>query len=85
VLRRLFGRERTMTLLLSLPHSKHIARMNWFGTLMFDNSRGLDDAFTLARAQARRDVLYDCRDQSFKQDAELARIAGISLAQVAPP
>jgi predicted ABC-type ATPase len=30
-------------------------------TLMFDNSRGLKDAFTLARAQSRSKLIYDCR------------------------
>jgi len=53
-------------------------------TLMFDNSRNLDHAFTLVRAQSRNKILYDCRDVSFKQDPDLVKIASIWLAKVAP-
>jgi predicted ABC-type ATPase len=53
-------------------------------TLMFDNSRNLDNAFTLVRAQRKKEILYDCRDVIFKQDANLVKIAGIWLARVAP-
>jgi len=53
-------------------------------TLMFDNSRGLNHAFTLVRAQQRQKTLYDCRDGSFKQDPDLVEVAGIWLAKVAP-
>lgn len=53
-------------------------------TLMFDNSRNLENAFTLVRAQRQMEVLYDCRDTSFKQDPDLVRIAGMWLGKVAP-
>ena len=53
-------------------------------TLMFDNSRNVDDAFSLVRAQRKRSVLYDCRDPQFKQDAELVEVAGLWLSKVAP-
>jgi hypothetical protein len=53
-------------------------------TLMFDNSRDLDHAFTLVRAQRKTEVLYDCRGASFKQDPDLVKIASIWLANVAP-
>ena len=53
-------------------------------TLMFDNSRRVDNAFTLVRAQRKKETLYDCRDLSFKQDPDLVKIAGIWLARVAP-
>ncbi|MGJ5816631.1 zeta toxin family protein [Paludibaculum fermentans] len=53
-------------------------------TLMFDNSRDIDNAFTLVRAQRREQVLYDCRDDGFRQDAELLAAADVWLAQVAP-
>ena len=53
-------------------------------TLMFDNSRSVDNAFTLVRAQRKKETLYDCRDLSFKQDPGLVKIAGIWLARVAP-
>ncbi len=53
-------------------------------TLMFDNSRNLDHAFTLVRAQRKNEILYDCRDVSFRQDPDLVRIANIWLARVAP-
>jgi len=51
---------------------------------MFDNSRNLENAFTLVRAQRQMEVLYDCRDTSFKQDPDLVRIAGMWLGKVAP-
>ena len=53
-------------------------------TLMFDNSRGMQDAFSLVRAQRKQAVLYDCRDPQFNQDAELAEIASLWLSKVAP-
>ena len=53
-------------------------------TLMFDNSRDLDHAFTLVRAQRKKDVLYDCRGANFKQDPDLVKIASIWLENVAP-
>jgi predicted ABC-type ATPase len=53
-------------------------------TLMFDNSRGVKEAFTLVRAQRGKEALYDCRDPNFKQDAELVRAASLWLAKVAP-
>ena len=52
-------------------------------TLMFDNSRGLKEAFTLVRAQSKADVRYDCRrDPSAKED--LIQIASSWLKRVAP-
>jgi predicted ABC-type ATPase len=51
-------------------------------TLMFDNSRAQKHAFTLARAQRKDEVLYDCRDASFQQDPELVKIAGTWLDKV---
>jgi predicted ABC-type ATPase len=53
-------------------------------TLMFDNSRGIDNAFTLVRAQRGNETLYDCRDEAFKGDSELIAIARIWLEKVAP-
>ena len=53
-------------------------------TLMFDNSRNVDNAFTLVRAQRKKEILYDCRDVNFKQDPDLVKIASIWLAKVAP-
>ena len=53
-------------------------------TLMFDNSRNIEQAFTLVRAQRKKEILYDCRDANFKQDSDLVTIAGIWLKQVAP-
>jgi predicted ABC-type ATPase len=53
-------------------------------TLMFDNSRKIEQAFALVRAQQTTEVLYDCRDASFEQDPELVRIATMWLAKVAP-
>ena len=53
-------------------------------TLMFDNSRSEKKAFSLVRAQRNKAVLYDCRDEQFKQDAELVEVAGLWLSKVAP-
>ena len=53
-------------------------------TLMFDNSRTLDEAFTLVRAQRKTLVLYDCRDGNYRQDPGLTRIASLWLDKVAP-
>lgn len=53
-------------------------------TLMFDNSRDIEKAFTLARAQCGVKILYDCRDGNFRQDPGLVNIAGIWLTNVAP-
>jgi predicted ABC-type ATPase len=54
-------------------------------TLMFDNSRNEKHAFTLARAQRKNEILYDCRDAGFQQDPDLVKIAGIWLGNVVPP
>jgi predicted ABC-type ATPase len=53
-------------------------------TLMFDNSRSVENAFTLVRAQRGSEILYDGRDVSFRQDSGLVEIAGLWLARVAP-
>jgi predicted ABC-type ATPase len=53
-------------------------------TLMFDNSLDEKHAFTLARAQRKNEVLYDCRDASFQQDPDLVTIADLWLRHVAP-
>ena len=52
-------------------------------TLMFDNSRGAEHAFTLARAQRKKEVLYDCRDVRFARDEDLVRVARMWLTKVA--
>ena len=51
---------------------------------MFDNSRGLADAFTIVRAQRKRETLYDCRDEMFVHDPTLVKVASLWLANVAP-
>lgn len=53
-------------------------------TLMFDNSRKIDKAFSLVRAQTRESVLYDCRDGHFAGEQELIDVAGAWLSKVAP-
>jgi len=53
-------------------------------TVMYDNSRSPNKAFTLVRSQRRNEILYDCRNPSFQQDPELVSIASIRLAKVAP-
>lgn len=53
-------------------------------TLMFDNSRGLKDAFTLVRVQAKTKVIYDCRDRKSEEDDGLIKVASTWLSLVAP-
>lgn len=54
-------------------------------TLMFDNSRTKRQAFTLARAQRKSEVLFDCRDTNYYVGNELRLIAGIWLRNVVGP
>jgi predicted ABC-type ATPase len=53
-------------------------------TLMFDNSRGPKEAFSLVRAQRKEKALYDCRDEKFDRDQELLKVAELWLPKVAP-
>jgi predicted ABC-type ATPase len=54
-------------------------------TLMFDNSRGLKEAFSLVRAQRRHQILYDCRDTTYYASSDLRHIAGLWLRRVTGP
>jgi predicted ABC-type ATPase len=59
-------------------------------TIMLDNSRTLESAFSLARAQRRGRVLFDCRDPRYRINPDLRRVATIWLQKVvgavaAPP
>jgi predicted ABC-type ATPase len=51
-------------------------------TLMFDNSREEEKAFTLVRAQQKDHVLFDCRDESYQVSTDLRRIADLWLSKV---
>jgi predicted ABC-type ATPase len=53
-------------------------------TLMFDNSRDIEDAFTLVRVQTKNRVVYDCRQRAYGETAELVNIASVWLSLVAP-
>ncbi|HLH36206.1 MAG TPA: hypothetical protein VKX41_16155 [Alloacidobacterium sp.] len=53
-------------------------------TLMFDYSRDLKSAFTLARVQTGNDVIYDCRDRKYGEKDALVDVASIWLTNVAP-
>ncbi|MCU1295910.1 MAG: Zeta toxin family protein [Acidobacteriaceae bacterium] len=53
-------------------------------TIMFDNSRTIDKAFSLVRAQTKTKVTYDCRDSKFTQEQELIDVADAWLSKVAP-
>lgn len=53
-------------------------------TLMFDNSRAVEKAFTLARVQTGNDVIYDCRDRRHGEEDALVDVASIWLNKVAP-
>lgn len=50
--------------------------------VMFDNSRGLKDAFSLARVQRGADILFDCRDPKYYVHRDLRFIAGTWLRKV---
>jgi predicted ABC-type ATPase len=72
-------RERYPRTLLAIRHAAALAHT----TLMYDNSRSRDKAFSLARAQRASKVLYDCREDS--PATELSRIAELWLRRAAPP
>lgn len=52
-------------------------------TLMFDNSRTSEEAFSLVRVQARSTVHFDCRT-SQTADRGLVSVARLWLSKVAP-
>ena len=54
-------------------------------TLMFDNSRGLKKAFALVRAQQHAQILFDCRDESYRVPDDLRAVAGVWLRKVIGP
>jgi predicted ABC-type ATPase len=64
----------------AIAHAAPLADM----TLMFDNSRGFEMAFTLARAQQGDQVLFDCRDTAFTVEQEFRDVASLWLPKVAP-
>jgi predicted ABC-type ATPase len=51
-------------------------------TVMFDNSRGPKDAFSLTRVQRGTDILFDCRDPRYYVNRDLRFIAGIWMRKV---
>lgn len=51
-------------------------------TIMFDNSLDLNQAFTLARVQHQRKLLFDCRDPKYHVSRELRSVAGLWLDKV---
>jgi predicted ABC-type ATPase len=53
-------------------------------TLMFDNSRSVEKAFTLARVQTGNKLVYDCRDRKYGEEDSLVDVASIWLDKVAP-
>lgn len=65
----------------AVGHAAPVADM----TLMFDNSREENDAFTLVRAPKKRRVLFDARHPQFKVDAALKVVCVPWLEKVAGP
>lgn len=65
----------------AVGHAAPLADM----TLMFDNSRGPEAAFSLVRAQKRRKVLFDLRDPSHIADEGLLRVATPWMERVVGP
>jgi predicted ABC-type ATPase len=62
----------------AVGHAAPLADM----TLMFDNSRKPEEAFTLVRAQRGENILYDCRDKTYEVNANLVSTADIWLQKV---
>lgn len=65
----------------AVGHAAPLADM----TLMFDNSRAPDKAFTLVRAQQKDAVLFDARDPRYRIDADLQAVATPWLNKVVGP
>lgn len=65
----------------AVGHAAQIANM----TLMFDNSRSEENAFTLARVQVKKSILFDARDPQFKAEPELRAVCEPWLEKVAGP
>lgn len=65
----------------AVGHAAPLADM----TLMFDNSRSPDRAFTLVRAQQKAAVLFDARDPRYRIDADLRAVATPWLNKVVGP
>ena len=65
----------------AVGHAAPLADM----TLMFDNSRGLDTAFTLVRAQMRKTVLFDARDPGYAMAPSLRAVCDPWLDRVVGP
>lgn len=65
----------------AVGHAAAIADM----TLMFDNSRTFDKAFTLVRAQQKRRIMFDSRDPTFEVDADLRAVSDPWLDRVVGP
>jgi hypothetical protein len=51
-------------------------------TVMFDNSRGPKDAFSLARVQRGANILFDCRNLKYYVNRDLRLIAGTWMRKV---
>lgn len=65
----------------AVGHAATVADM----TLMFDNSRSRDKAFTLVRAQRRSEVLFDSRDPQRRAEAGLRFASDPWLLKVVGP
>ena len=65
----------------AVAHAAPIADM----TIMFDNSGGLSGAFALVRAQRKKQVLFDCRDDRYQTNSQLRKLAELWLPKVTGP
>ena len=50
--------------------------------IFFDNSREIEDAFSLVRVQQKDSVLFDCRDDAYDVPADLRHVAMMWLPKV---
>jgi hypothetical protein len=65
----------------AIGHAAPLADM----TLMFDNSRSMNKAFTLVRAQRKRTILFDARDPQYRVEVELRSVSDPWLEKVVGP
>lgn len=73
-------RERFPRTQAAIRHAAPLADM----TLMFDNSRDIEQAFTLVRAQQRGNLLFDIRDQAYASEGDhFPALANYWMAPVA--
>ena len=65
----------------AVGHAAPLADMSIF----FDNSRTIEEAFALVRVQRKAQVLFDCRDPSYRVSEDLRNVVEAWLPKVCGP